>query len=94
VASHEPVMVRRRVPVDPGIQGVCNRLRDQVDEIRTLERRLAGAKKRRVQLILKLRKAGLSLREIEPLAGMTNARISQVEQEVKRANGSTHKERP
>src|SRR5436305_7170966 len=81
--AHEPVLMRGKVPVSRGTQGVCNRLRDQADEIKTLERRLVAAKKRRARLILKLRHAGLSLREIEPLVGITNARISQIETEAR-----------
>lgn len=65
--------------LDPGMKGVLDRLADQRDEIATLERRLAAAKKRRAALIAKARHGGLTLRAIEPFAGVTNVRISQME---------------
>lgn len=71
--------IRKQVELDRGVRGVLDRLADQRDEIATLERRLRAAKKRRLALIQKARYAGLSLRKIEPFAGVSNVRIHQLE---------------
>jgi len=70
-----------------GIEGVKVRLRDQRREIETLERRLSKAKKRRGLLIAKLRTAGLSLRAVADIAGISNPRISQEEAAARKRVG-------
>lgn len=62
-----------------GIESVEARLREQAAEIARLERLLKGAKKRRGTLIAKLRRGGMSLRQVAPIAGISNPAISQEE---------------
>jgi hypothetical protein len=65
--------------LDRGERAILDRLAIERDEIASLERRLTAAKKRRDLLCLKARTARIPLRYIEPYAGITNARISQIE---------------
>lgn len=62
-----------------GIEAIKTRLADEGAEVQRLERRLHGARQRRVALERKLRAAGLTLREVATLAGVSNPAIAQRE---------------
>ncbi len=66
----------------------CRRLDTERDAIALLERRLTAAKKRRDLLCAKAARCGIPLRTIEPHAGITNARISQIVQVRATGEGS------
>lgn len=71
-------MAERMLVLARGEQAILDRLDTERDDIATLERRLKAAKKRRDLLCAKAHRCGIPLRTIEPHAGITNARISQL----------------
>lgn len=61
-----------------GEEALLDRLRDEAAEIARLRAHLAAAKRRRDALIAKARYAGFTVREIEKVAGISNARVAQL----------------
>lgn len=56
-------------------QSVLDRLAEQRDEIKGLERLLAAAKRRRDVLLAKARRTGITCRALEPYAGIANTAV-------------------
>jgi len=71
-------MAERRLILDRGEEAVLRRLDDERRDIERLERLLGEAERRRNTLLAKAVFARIPMRTIEPHAGLTNARISQI----------------
>ena len=71
-------MAERRLVLDRGEEAVLRHLEVERDQIASLERRLSAARNRRKLLCEKAVRAGIPLRTLEPYAGLTNVRISQI----------------
>jgi hypothetical protein len=65
-----------------GVQSLKVRLREEADAVALHTARLCHHRRLRNLLIGKARVAGLTVREIESLAGVSNVRVSQIDHEA------------
>lgn len=75
------------VTMDRGTESILHRLADEALAEYELRRRLAAVTRRRNLLIVKARRAGVSLRGVESFANVSNPRVAQIANEYEASHG-------